>query len=42
MMAGRIFLIATAWVCRLGLVTRDGPILQLAEMRPSYVQVVEC
>lgn len=39
---GDCFLIATARVRRLSLVTRDGPILQLAAARPSYVQVVEC
>ena len=39
---GDCFLIATARVRRLSLVTRDGPILRLAAARPSYVQVVEC
>ena len=39
---GDCFLIATARVRRLSLVTRDGPILQLAARQPSYVQVVEC
>jgi len=39
---GDCFLIATARVRRLSLVTRDGPILQLAAARPSYVQAVEC
>jgi len=39
---GDCFLIATARVRRLSLVTRDGPILQLAAALPSYVQVVEC
>jgi len=39
---GDCFLIATARVRRLSLVTRDGPILQLAAARPSYMQVVEC
>lgn len=39
---GDCLLIATARVRRLSLVTRDGPILQLAAARPSYVQVVEC
>ncbi len=39
---GDCFLIATARVRRLSLVTRDGPILQLSSVRPSYVQVVEC
>ena len=39
---GDCFLIATARVRRLSLVTRDGPILQLSGIRPSYVQVVEC
>ena len=39
---GDCFLIATARVRRLSLVTRDGPILQLAAERPSYVQTVEC
>ena len=39
---GDCFLIATARVRRLSLVTRDGPILQLAAARPSYVRVVEC
>lgn len=39
---GDCFLIATARLRRLSLVTRDGPILQLAVARPSYVQVVEC
>jgi len=39
---GDCFLIATARLRRLSLVTRDGPILQLAAARPSYIQVVEC
>lgn len=39
---GDCFLIATARVRRLSLVTRDGPMLQLAAARPSYVQAVEC
>lgn len=39
---GDCFLIATARVRHLSLVTRDGPILWLAAARPSYVQVVEC
>lgn len=39
---GDCFLIATARVRRLSLVTRDGPILQLSSVRPSYMQVVEC
>ncbi len=39
---GDCFLIATARVRRLSLVTRDGPILQLSGARPSYVQVVKC
>ncbi len=39
---GDCFLIATARVRHLALVTRDGPILQLAAAQPSYVQVVEC
>lgn len=39
---GDCFLIATAQVRRLSLVTRDGPILQLARERPSYMQTVEC
>jgi len=39
---GDCFLIATARVRRLSLLTRDGPMLQLAAARPSYVQVVEC
>ena len=38
---GDCFLIATARVRRLSLVTRDGPILQLAAARPYYVQAVE-
>lgn len=39
---GDCFLLATARVRRLPLVTRDGPIQQLAVARPDYVQVVEC
>lgn len=39
---GDCFLIATARVRRLSLVTRDGPILLLAASRPSYLQAVEC
>ena len=39
---GDCFLIATARVRRLALVTRDRPILQLAAAQPSYVQAVEC
>jgi len=39
---GDCFLIATARLRRLFLVTRDGPILQLAAARPSYMQIVEC
>ena len=39
---GDCFLIATARVRRLSLVTRDGPILRLAAARPSYIQAVEC
>ena len=37
---GDCFLIATARLRRLALVTRDGPILPLAAARPSYLQVV--
>lgn len=37
---GDCFLIATARLRRLALVTRDGPILQLAAARPSYLRVV--
>jgi len=39
---GDCFLIATARLRHLSLVTRDGPILQLAAARPSYIKVVEC
>lgn len=39
---GDCFLIATARVRRLSLVTRDGPILQLAAAQPSYVRTLEC
>ena len=39
---GDCFLIATARVRRLPLVTRDGAILQLARERPRYMQTVEC
>ena len=39
---GDCFLIATARVRRLSLVTRDGPILHLAAAQPSYLQMVEC
>ena len=39
---GDCFLIATARVRHLSLVTRDGPILRLAAARPSYLQAVEC
>ncbi len=39
---GDCFLIATARIRRLPLVTRDGPILQLAAAQPSYLQTVEC
>jgi len=39
---GDCFLIATARLRRLSLVTRDGPILQLAAARPSYIQTVQC
>lgn len=39
---GDCFLIATARVRGLSLVTRDGPILQLALARPAYLQVLEC
>lgn len=39
---GDCFLIATARVRRLSLVTRDGPILQLAAAQPAYVRTVEC
>lgn len=39
---GDCFLIATARVRRLSLVTCDGPILQLATARPSYLQTMEC
>ncbi len=39
---GDCFLIATARLRRLSLVTRDAPILQLAAARPSYVQAVAC
>ena len=39
---GDCFLIATARVRRLALVTRDGPLLRLAAARPSYVRTLEC
>ena len=39
---GDCFLIATARMRRLSLVTRDGPLLQLARVRPDYMQSVEC
>ena len=39
---GDCFLIATARVRRLRLVTRDQPILQLAATQPAYLQAVEC
>jgi PIN domain nuclease of toxin-antitoxin system len=39
---GDCFLIATARLRGLSLVTRDTLILQLAVARPSYVQVLEC
>ena len=39
---GDCFLIATARVRRLSLVTRDGRILQLAAAQPSYLRTVEC
>ena len=39
---GDCFLIATARVRRLSLVTRDGPILLLAAAQPSYVRTLEC
>lgn len=39
---GDCFLIATARLRRLSLVTRDTPILQLAATRPFYVQALEC
>ena len=39
---GDCFLIATAKVRRLSLVTRDGSTLQLARDRPHYIQTVEC
>lgn len=39
---GDCFLIATARVRHLCLVTRDGPMLRLAATRPSYMQAVEC
>lgn len=39
---GDCFLIATARVRCLSLVTRDGPILQLAAAQPSYVRALEC
>lgn len=39
---GDCFLIGTARVRRLSLVTRDEPILQLASAWPAYVQAVAC
>ena len=39
---GDCFLIATARVRHLSLVTHDGPILQLAAARPSYLRTVGC
>lgn len=39
---GDCFLIATARLRRLSLVTRDTPILQLATAQPSYLQAMEC
>ena len=39
---GDCFLIATARVRRLTLVTRDRPMLHLAATRPSYLRALEC
>lgn len=39
---GDCFLIATARVRRLSLVTRDGPILRLAVVQEGYLRTVEC
>ena len=39
---GDCFLIATARMRRLHLVTRDQPILQLAATQPAYLQAVGC
>lgn len=39
---GDCFLIATARVKQLTIVTRDGPMTTLAEARPDYLQLIQC
>jgi PIN domain nuclease of toxin-antitoxin system len=39
---GDWFLIATAWVRGLAIVTRDGPILRLAAAQSAYLAAIPC
>jgi PIN domain nuclease of toxin-antitoxin system len=39
---GDCFLIATARVHNLSLVTRDDPIIELAQLNPGYLSVIPC
>ena len=39
---GDCFLIATARVRRIPIITRDGPMCDLAQAQPDYLQVIAC